>query len=241
MTGDDCVGAFVQSVITLLETIRNQSSTSAVIRIEEGNVLAREDIAGMNNSQRREQNPGITIGVATSEVIQIDFVRALEQRHFVFECTFRQPFTPVLLKDRLSGYGLVLSRAIRNHLLHVSLRVFLHDDIDRGWEFDIAADVVAMGVGIDQCRDGFVCEFLDLVENRLTPAGILRVDNNHSVRGHEHRRVATAAFEHPQVVLEFLGLHNSCLLTAASLLRSDDYGQRAERKQCAQNNRSFHN
>src|SRR5207249_910240 len=134
----------------------------------------------------------------------------------------------VLLKDRLSGDGLVLSRAIGNHLLHVSLRVFLHDDIDRGWEFDVAANVVTMGVRIDQCRDGFVCEFLDLVENRLTPAWILRVDNDHSVCGHKHGRVTTAAFEYPQVILEFLDLHDSRLLTAASLLRSHDYRQRAE-------------
>ena len=54
VAGDDGIGAFVQSVVTLFETVCNQSSASAVVRIQERNVLSREDIGRMHNPQRRK-------------------------------------------------------------------------------------------------------------------------------------------------------------------------------------------
>jgi len=79
--------------------------------------------------------------------------------------------------------------------LHIRLRVLLHDDVHRGRELDVAADMVAMRMSVDQRGHRLVRQFLDLVQDRLTPAGILRIHDNDAIAGDEHSRIAAAAFE----------------------------------------------
>ena len=102
------------------------------------------------------------------EVVQIDLVGAVADRHLVLERSLRHPTAVLcrrwLLEDRV-------------HLLHVGLGVLLRDDVDRRRELDVAADVVAVRVGVDQRRDRLGRQLLDLVEDRLAPAGVLRVDD----------------------------------------------------------------
>ena len=53
--------------------------------------------------------------------------------------------------------------------------------------------MIAMRVRVDQCRDGFVREFFDLVENRLSPTGIFGVDNKNAIGLDKDRRISAAA------------------------------------------------
>ena len=71
--------------------------------------------------------------------------------------------------------------------------VLLHDDVDRRRELDVAADVIAMRVRVDDRRHRLVRELLDLVEDRLAPARILRVDDDDAVAPDEDGGVAAAA------------------------------------------------
>ena len=84
----------------------------------------------------------------------------------------------------------------------------MRDDVDGGRELHVAAHVIAVRVGVDDHRDRFARQPLDLVENRLAPSGILRVDDHDAVGADEHGGVASPAFEQEQVVLELLDLDN---------------------------------
>ena len=64
--------------------------------------------------------------------------------------------------------------------------------------------MVAVRVGVDDAHDRLARQFLDLVEDGLAPAGVLRVDHGDAVRADEHGRVAAAALQDEQVVLELL-------------------------------------
>ena len=63
--------------------------------------------------------------------------------------------------------------------------------------------MIAVGVGVDDRGDRLVGQLLDLVEDRLAPAGILRVDDDDAVRGDEHGGVAAAALQQNRLSLSF--------------------------------------
>src|SRR2546421_7564384 len=106
----------------------------------------------MDHLQSREEYPCVSVGMTTTEVIKINLIRSLEQRHLVLERPLRKALASVLLEDGLRGYGLIRSCAVGDHFHHVRLRVVLNDDVDRRRKLDIAADVIAMGMGVDQRR-----------------------------------------------------------------------------------------
>src|SRR5262249_59824 len=123
----------------------------------------------------------------------------------------------------------------------IGLRVFLHDDVDRGWKFDIPADVVAVCMGVDERSYRFVGQSLDLVEYRLTPSRILRVDNDNAIRGDEHCRIPTATLEYKQILFELFDFDDfGRLLPAACLTCANDHRQRTNGDQRAENYASFH-
>src|SRR5438034_8575143 len=130
--------------------------------------------------------------MAAPEVVQIDLVSALEERHLVLERALWQPSAVVGLEYRLGGHGLILRRAVWDHFAHVGLRVLLHDDVNRGREVDVAADMVAVRVGVDQRGHWFVGQLLDLVKDRLAPAGILRVDDDDARSRDEYSYIPNA-------------------------------------------------
>ena len=84
------------------------------------------------------------------------------------------------------------------------------DDVHGGGKLDVAAHVVAVRMGVDDHRHRLGGERLDLLEQRLAPAGILGVDDHDARGGDEHGRVAAAAagerLEDEQVVRELLDL-----------------------------------
>src|SRR5262245_22945808 len=156
----------------------------------------------MNGSESGEKDPSIAVCVAPSEVEQVDFVGTLEERHLVFECVLRQSLAVIGLENSLGGYCLILRGAVGDHFPHIGLRVFLHDDVDSSWKFDVSADVVAVCVRVDKRSDWLVGQSLDLVEYRLTPPRIFRVDNDNTIRGDEHRCIPTATLEYKQILFE---------------------------------------
>jgi hypothetical protein len=84
--------------------------------------------------------------------------------------------------------------------------VLVHDDLDGRRKFDVPTHVVSVRVRIDDGRDGFRRQFLDSVQDRLAPPRILRIHDHHARRADEDSRVAAPAFQHEQVVAEFLDL-----------------------------------
>jgi hypothetical protein len=80
----------------------------------------------------------------------------------------------------------------RTHLLHQLRGVFVRDDFDRGGEVHVAADVVVVRVRVDDRHDRLVGDLLHLLNQRLTPAGNLRVDEQHPIRHDQNARVAAA-------------------------------------------------
>src|SRR5467141_3327096 len=83
-----------------------------------------------------------------------------------------------------------------DHLLHVGLGVLLGHDVDGGRKLHVAADMVGVCVGIDQSDDRLVSQFLNLVENRLAPARILRVHHGDAIGHDEYRSIAATPFEY---------------------------------------------
>ena len=82
----------------------------------------------------------------------------------------------------------------------------MRDDFHGRRELDVAADMVAMRMRVDDHPHRLVGDALDLLEQRLTPAWILRVDDDHAVRGDEDRAVPSTAgaTHHVEVVAELL-------------------------------------
>src|SRR5438445_8419390 len=60
-------------------------ATAAIVSIDDGSILPREHVAGLHHSQRRVNDPGIAVGMATAEVVQIDAIFTAADRHLVLE------------------------------------------------------------------------------------------------------------------------------------------------------------
>ena len=83
--------------------------------------------------------------------------------------------------------------------------------------------MITVRMGVDERRYRLIRQFLDLVEDRLTPARIFGVNDHNAPGGDEYGCVSAATLEHPQVVLQLFHLDNfGCILTAA-LLRGNDH------------------
>jgi hypothetical protein len=68
-------------------------------------------------------------------------------------------------------------------------------------------------MGVDDHRDRLVSDGLDLVQERLPPAGVFRIDDHHFRRGDEHGAVSPAAAHHVEVVLQLVDFdHTRCRL-----------------------------
>ena len=63
-------------VVRLRQRIADLDAAAAVVGVEQRQVLAREDVAGVHHAKRRETDPRVAVGVAAAEVIQVDLVGA---------------------------------------------------------------------------------------------------------------------------------------------------------------------
>ena len=104
--------------------------------------------------------------------------------------------------------------------------VGVRHDLDRGREELVAADVVAVGVGVDDVGDRLVGDGLHLVHDRLAPVGQLGVDEHHAVGGDEDGGVAAAAGHHVEVVLDLLDRGRRRLGPAGGRLLRDERASR---------------
>ena len=127
---DDRVVFVFQRVGGLRERVADRHPAAAVVRVEQREVLAGEDVAGVHHAQRREDHERVAVRVAAAEVVQVDLIRALAERHLVLERPLRQPLPLFSLKMFVRRAGLIAMPVRRDHLLHVRLRVLLDDDVD---------------------------------------------------------------------------------------------------------------
>ena len=100
--------------------------------------------------------------------------------------------------------------------------------------------MIAVRVRVDDRRDRLGRQFLDLVEDRLAPAGILGVHDDHAVRGDVDGGIAATALEHEQVVFDLLDLDDLGALLLRRLVRSHRQRERADRDENAERDASSH-
>src|SRR5579864_8117733 len=177
-------------VVCLVERFVVMEHAAAIVAVDQREALAGKEIADVRRPKRGEDDNRVAIGVAWTEVVQVDLVRTLADGHLVLERPLGHPAAVALLEDV--------------HLLHICFGVLLNDDVDGRRERDIAADMIAVRVRVDQARDRFWRQLLDFVENRLAPPWIFRVDDGHAVGVDEHGRVAAPALQYVEVVLDLV-------------------------------------
>src|SRR5437899_642137 len=141
-------------------------TAAAVVSIDDWSILPREHVAGLHHSQRRVNDPGIAVRMATAEVVQIDAIFAAADRHLVLESLLWQES------------GFVALEGV--HLFHVGLGVLVGHKLDGAAERFVTAGVVPVRVSIDDRRYRLMGDGLDLVEDDLAPSGQL------GVRSEEH-------------------------------------------------------
>ena len=112
---------------------------------------------------------------------------------------------------RRRAAGRLRDEGRRPHRHHVGLGVLVGHDVHGGWKLDVAADVVAVRVGVDDHGHRLRGERLDHLEQRLAPPGVLGVHDHDAGGGDEDRCVAAAApgqrVQHEQVVRELHDLY----------------------------------
>src|SRR5687768_16769588 len=99
-----------------------------------------------------------------------------------------------------------------------------------------------MRVRVDHHRHRVVGERLDLGEQRRAPPRILRIDQRHPLRGHEHGSVTAAAAQHEQVVLHLFDGDGGGRRLRYGRLRRGLHRDRhaADRDQYSKNGYAFH-
>ena len=194
----------LDAAMRLVQGVGDVEHAAAVARVNQRQSLVREDVAGVHGSQRREHDERVAIRMPGPEEVQVDLIGALADRQPVGERALHHAAIGVLGKDL--------------HLLHVGLRVRVRDDVSGGRELHVATHVIAVCMGVDEERHRFGRQLLDLVENRLAPTRVLRVDDGDAVGGDEHGGVAATAAQDVEAVVQFLDLYGACL-SLASLAR----------------------
>ena len=225
------------------ERLRQRHAAAAVGPIAERRVFPGEHVAGVEHLEVREDAKRVAAGVAGAEVIEIDPLLAAAERQLVLV--------------RLLGQELRVVAFEGVHLLHVGLRVLLRDDLDRRAEEAVVAGVIPVRVGVDDPRHRLGGDALHLVEDRLAPAGELRVHERDAAVGDEHGDVAAAerggipgsgAREDIQVVFELHDVDDARPLRLRRRRqgprqigpRRRGHRERADQQEHAKQNASFH-
>src|SRR5207244_7617316 len=96
-------------------------------------------------------------------------------------------------------------------------RVRVRHDVDRGGKVDVAADMVVVGVAVDDADHGLRGQLLDLRDERLAPSRNLGIDDGDAFAADEDRGMAAAAPEDEQVVLRLVHLNDVGAVAAPAL------------------------
>ena len=213
------------------ERLRKLHAAGALSAIDDRRIAPREHVARLQHAHRRKDDERVAVGVSGAEVIEINAIVAAADRQLVLEGPLRQERRVRALE--------------RRHLRHVGFGVFLSDDVDAPRKSFVAADVIAVRVRVDDCRDRLVGDLLHLLENHRSVPRELRVDEDDAGVGDEDDGVAAGEVvtrrrrpDHVQVVFDLDGVrqrraHRPELLRYANR-------QSAERDERRQYDRSCH-
>ena len=159
----------------------------AVGNVDERQPLALEHVAGVHGARFPEHHERVAVGVAAPEVIEVDAVGAVEERHPLGVPGLRQILRVLALEGVAVGHRLAgLAR-------HLGQGVLVHHEAHGVGQLDVAAAVVEVGVGVDDVGDGLVGQLAHGGDDVLAVAVDLRVDEGDAVGGDEDGGVPAAA------------------------------------------------
>ena len=162
-----------------VEGVRKGDAASAVCHVNHRRGgLQREQISQVCNPVPWQRHDQIPVGVTGPEVVQVDALPSVEQRH--------------LVPNGLVGQELGIAPREGVHLLHGRPGVFVRDDIDHTRERDIAAGVVDVRVCVDNRRDRPLGHQCDRIHDGRGQGGCLAVDEDDALVANERDAVAGA-------------------------------------------------
>ena len=111
-----------------------------------------------------------------------------------------------------------------------------------GGELDVAAHMIAVRVRVDDRGHGFIGQRLDLVEDRLPPAWVLRVDDHDALRRDEDCGISATVpvLQDVKVIFDFVDLESLFGRMRGLLKRRQRHRQRARDQQSSKQNTSLH-
>src|SRR5262249_11317135 len=124
------------------------------------------------------------------KIVEFDLVLPAQQSQLVLVSPARKKFLPLALELL--------------HFFHAGLAILMGDEFDLARELVVAADVIPVGVSVDDDGHGLVGDRLDLVEYRLAPLGEFGIDYDDSLICDESGGVSSAAADHVKVVFDLL-------------------------------------
>src|SRR2546421_394594 len=79
--------------------LRIPDAAGAVVHVQRRDRLVREDVAGVQDAQRRKNHPGVAAGVSRTEVVKLDALVAGAERHPILESAGGKAAPGALLED----------------------------------------------------------------------------------------------------------------------------------------------
>ncbi len=174
----------------LLERVGKRDHAATRRRIDQRRHVPRHQVADAHRPQRREHHERVTVGVAGTEVIEVDAILALPERRLVGKRAVGHPRGVGL---RI-GHDPLLGVLVRHDLNHRS----------RGLEVVVAAVVIRVDVRVDDRRHRLVGDRLHLRQDRFAVVGQLGVNEDDPFGGDKHRRVTAGAADLVEALLDLL-------------------------------------
>ena len=161
---------------TVLDLLKTKNIEPQMVAVEatahRGGHTEREPGIAVQRAQRRKHDPGVAVGVTATEVIEIDAIVALADRHLVLERLLRQ--ARLLLPPEGLAVADGAALLLRPHGPHI----LVDDDLDRRGKLGDAARMVAVSVAVERHDNRLVRHRLDLVHDHRSPAGVLLIDDH---------------------------------------------------------------
>src|SRR5262245_58998261 len=153
----------------------------------------------MHGSERCEDHKRITIGMTATEMIELDFIITAQKAEFVsVGFSGKKLFSFIRLKHV--------------HLFHADFAILMGDELDRSGKGGVAANVIAVGMCIDDHGHWFIGDRLDLLQNARPIIRKFCIHHHHTFIRDKSCGVSTTTSDHEEVFLDLLNLKSSRLL-----------------------------